>query len=159
MDYILRSPFCYFFIYLFLFFCCCYFNGVLHHSVILIWLARRRPRSLTAAGDRWTWTQNVKQNLRWYTWQNKARYAGRVILCTKRSWFSIIKAMLEPIFFLVYSITMPNITQIVTSSNQKILIAMIITIMIIIIMNKTDNWDNNYFKIVTIAIDVLIASV
>lgn len=31
---------------------------------------------------------------------------------------------------------MPNITQIVTSSNQKILIAMIITIMIIIIMNK-----------------------
>ena len=42
---------------------------------------------------------------------------------------------------------------------SKILIAMIITIMIIIIMNKTDNWDNNYFKIVTIAIDVLIASV
>ena len=31
---------------------------------------------------------------------------------------------------------MPNITQIVTSSDQKILIAMIITIMIIIIMNK-----------------------
>ena len=54
---------------------------------------------------------------------------------------------------------MPNITQIVTSSNQKILIAMIITIMIMIIMNKTDNWDNNYFKIVTIATDVLIASV
>ena len=54
---------------------------------------------------------------------------------------------------------MPNITQIVTSSDQKILIAMIITIMIIIIMNKTDNWDNNYFKIVTIAIEVLIASV
>ena len=42
---------------------------------------------------------------------------------------------------------------------SKILIAMIITIMIIIIMNKTDNWDNNYFKIVTIATDVLIASV
>ena len=54
---------------------------------------------------------------------------------------------------------MPNITQIVTSSNQKILTAMIITIMIIIIMNKTDNWDNNYFKIVTIVIDALIASV
>lgn len=43
--------------------------------------------------------------------------------------------------------------------SKKIFIAMIITIMIIIIMNKTDNWDNNYFKIVTIAIDVLIASV
>ena len=60
---------------------------------------------------------------------------------------------------------MPNITQIVTSSNQKILIAMIITIMIIIIMNKMKTMIIGtatilrYFKIVIIAIDVLIASV
>ena len=57
---------------------------------------------------------------------------------------------------------MPNITQIVTSSNQKILIAMIITIMIIIIMNKMKTMiigTATIFKIVIIAIDVLIASV
>ena len=57
---------------------------------------------------------------------------------------------------------MPNITQIVTSSNQKIWIAMIITIMIIIIMNKMKTMiigTATIFKIVIIAIDVLIASV
>ena len=57
---------------------------------------------------------------------------------------------------------MPNITQIVTSSDQKIWIAMIITIMIIIIMNKIKTMiigTATIFKIVIIAIDVLIASV